>query len=49
MSNFQTVSLALFAPLVIGLIYASLRRRTKLPTLSHALLASGSLQSAGQS
>jgi hypothetical protein len=49
MSDFKTIFLALFSPLVIGLIYACLRRRTKLPTLSHVLLASGSLQSAKHS
>jgi hypothetical protein len=49
MSDFETLALALFVPLVIGLICAGLRRRTKLPTLSHVLLASGSLQSAKHS
>ncbi|MDQ6733776.1 MAG: hypothetical protein M3Z35_06625 [Nitrospirota bacterium] len=47
MSDFQTVALTLVAPLIIGLIYARLKGRlAKAPTLSHVLLASGSLQCA---
>jgi|GEM_PF-1907086 xanthosine utilization system XapX-like protein len=45
MSNFQAVAVTLVAPLVIGVMYALLkRRRAKAPALPHVLLASGSLQ-----